>query len=472
MKFKNILGGSIATALGLSAVLVMPLAAEAHTPSISGSCKAVVLSANSYDASKANTWEAKIGSEEFSGTFGASLSKSFDVPQEAATTDWSATIKAEDGSYPLTKSGTVGPCGTTTIQLPKLDTAPATCTGPGSFVPNFLEWPAAQNANGYEGDGFRVYLDKAYSGSGTYVATLQKVGPGFDPKYPNGTKVVGETSQTLVIEHQLSDETCAGDKPEDKVVTSEWKDIQISCNLDWVYQTRTVTTTKYILVGQTWELDPTSTTVVTETGNRDKTADEVKRCVEVPQPILTESDESTTICELSRVRTVTSYFISKAIWNPETLKYDSFSTPELIRTSTADRPATDEELTEADCPVGDSPEDVITKGVAHRNAYKCGDEYVTYTQVWTTTPWKLEGRVWVPDPDNATTKTLFGKIPVDDVTRDSACIEIVHHESTYTPDGPDKLAFTGFDPLLPGGLALGLMGLGTAYFVRRKFHKA
>lgn len=56
----------------------------------------------------------------------------------------------------------------------------------------FLTWPAAQNLNGYEGDGYRVYLDRTYDGPGTYTMTLQKVGPGASAAYPGGTVVVDE----------------------------------------------------------------------------------------------------------------------------------------------------------------------------------------------------------------------------------------------------------------------------------------
>ena len=47
-----------------------------------------------------------------------------------------------------------------------------------------------QNANGYEGHGYRIYLNRAYDGPGTYTMTLQKVGPGVSADYPNGTTVV------------------------------------------------------------------------------------------------------------------------------------------------------------------------------------------------------------------------------------------------------------------------------------------
>jgi len=93
----------------------------------------------------------------------------------------------------------VTPTGPVTITAPTLVPTSPTCDADGSLP--FLGNPAAQNPNGYEfpGQGFRVYIAPAFTGPGTYVATIQKVGPGFDPAFPKGTKVVGATSQTLTV---------------------------------------------------------------------------------------------------------------------------------------------------------------------------------------------------------------------------------------------------------------------------------
>jgi LPXTG-motif cell wall-anchored protein len=72
----------------------------------------VHLTGKSYDSSKANTWTATVGGTTTSGTFGESLDKTIPVPQGGATTSWSATVQAFDGSYKSSGSGTVGPCGT------------------------------------------------------------------------------------------------------------------------------------------------------------------------------------------------------------------------------------------------------------------------------------------------------------------------------------------------------------------------
>jgi LPXTG-motif cell wall-anchored protein len=106
---------ALGTALMGAMVIAGAGSASAHTPSVSASCSGVQLTATSYDSSKENHWSATIGGVTTSGTFGASLNKTIPVPQGGATTSWSATIEASDGSYNSTKSGSVGPCGSVPV---------------------------------------------------------------------------------------------------------------------------------------------------------------------------------------------------------------------------------------------------------------------------------------------------------------------------------------------------------------------
>lgn len=105
--------GSFALGTALLGALVVGGAgsASAHTPSVSASCSGVQLSASSYDGSQANRWTATVDGQTTSGTFGESLSKTIPVAQGGASTTWSATVEAADGSYRASDSGTVGPCG-------------------------------------------------------------------------------------------------------------------------------------------------------------------------------------------------------------------------------------------------------------------------------------------------------------------------------------------------------------------------
>ncbi|MEJ3404150.1 PKD domain-containing protein [Rathayibacter sp. YIM 133350] len=90
----------------------------------------------------------------------------------------------------------------TPIAAPDLSTmvSPPTCTANGSLL--FANNTPARDPNGYEfpGQGYRVYLASAYTGPGTYTATVEPVEPGFDPAFPNGTVITsGETVQTLTV---------------------------------------------------------------------------------------------------------------------------------------------------------------------------------------------------------------------------------------------------------------------------------
>lgn len=114
--------------------------------------------------------------------------------------------QGEDSAIYKSHVFTKGPkCGPVDVVVPLLEVLPPSCDTDGS-----LPWtsnPAAQNPNGYEfpGLGFRVYLNKAYTGPGVYVATIQKIGAGFDPAFPYGTKVTGETKQTLTVLEKTGD---------------------------------------------------------------------------------------------------------------------------------------------------------------------------------------------------------------------------------------------------------------------------
>lgn len=107
---KKIMSVVVAVVMMFMAGMFVP--ASAHTPSIGATCNGVTLKATAYDGSKANKWTATVGGQTTSGTFGESLDKTIPVPQGGATTSWSASIEAFDGSYHQDKSGSVGPCGT------------------------------------------------------------------------------------------------------------------------------------------------------------------------------------------------------------------------------------------------------------------------------------------------------------------------------------------------------------------------
>ncbi|QKY80337.1 membrane protein [Microbacterium phage Mercedes] len=132
--------------------------------------------------------------------FGTSYTGSVSI-DGAKGHQYSVVIDAIGTTYDKTLKGKTTACPPVTVELPTLTVTPPTCDADGSLP--FLNNPAAQNPNGYEfpGQGFRVYLDRAFEGAGTYTATLQKIGAGFDPAFPYGTKVTGQTTQVLVVGH-------------------------------------------------------------------------------------------------------------------------------------------------------------------------------------------------------------------------------------------------------------------------------
>lgn len=141
---RKLIATAIAVAMGLGGAVALASPASAHVPNITASCDGVHLSATAYDGSKANTWEVNIGGVEQSGTFGSTYDHVFPVPQAGATTHWSATIQAYNGTYKDAESGDVGPCGT--APTPKDATAaitvtPATCDADGSAA-----WTGVNNA--------------------------------------------------------------------------------------------------------------------------------------------------------------------------------------------------------------------------------------------------------------------------------------------------------------------------------------
>ncbi|QHB37212.1 hypothetical protein QDA03_gp29 [Microbacterium phage Terij] len=241
------------------------------------------------------------GTQVYSERFGTSHTAT--IPLDGTTKhSWVASFVGWNGIGTQTITGKTTACPPTGITVPALTVTPPTCNADGSLP--FLGNPAAQNPNGYEfpGQGFRVYLDRAFDGAGTYTATLQKVGPGFDPAFPYGTKITGgDTTQTLTVlpatGYQADDPEapCYVNVPEPVVTTGEWSTPEIDCTAeegDEVAITRTVTTT-------TSTLNPTTGTVTTETteateeGTYTVTAEDIE-ALDCPVPPTEEPEEPTT----------------------------------------------------------------------------------------------------------------------------------------------------------------------------------
>jgi hypothetical protein len=107
---------------------------------------------------------------------------------------------------------------------------------------------------------------------------------------------------------------CTPPQPEDLVTTTEWVDGEYPCDAISVEQTRTVTTTPFILVNNVWVADTANATTYTEPRTRPLTSEEyaANRCpVEVPEPLVTTTEwvDGSYACgdnTVTRTRTVTT----------------------------------------------------------------------------------------------------------------------------------------------------------------------
>ncbi|GAB3771557.1 hypothetical protein FB382_000204 [Nocardioides ginsengisegetis] len=176
MKIYAVIAASVAT-LGASLLVAGP--AEAHTPNFSATCDGVHVGATAYDAAMQNHWSVTIDGATQSGTFGSSFDQTFPVPQDGATTAWSAVVEAEDGTYHFADSGSVGPCGTPAdacADLPGNQPAGTACTPP----------PDVTRVDHQSLEGCSVQLDGTAYGAGVLT---------YDEEYTD-TYVFNETTQT------------------------------------------------------------------------------------------------------------------------------------------------------------------------------------------------------------------------------------------------------------------------------------
>ena len=210
--------------------------------------------------------------------FGTSYTGSYPLTGTQAHS-YKVVIDAIGTKYDKTITGKTTVCPPVNVEVPTLTVTPPTCDTDGTLP--FLGNPAAQNPNGYEfpGEGFRVYISPAFSGPGTYTATIQKIGAGFDPAFPYGTKVTGETSQTLVVApaigfHDNADgqRNCYVAPP---VVTPTTEVVEtVDCETSTVLITTTTTTPTFTFDSKTGVHTEGDPIVEVTTDTREATAEE------------------------------------------------------------------------------------------------------------------------------------------------------------------------------------------------------
>ena len=475
--FRALGASALALALGVGGAVLPATMAGAHTPTAAVSCSSLKIGGSSYDANKANTWSVTINGVTESGTFGTSFTKTFSFPQDGATSTWSYIIESWDKNpaYKKADSGTLT-CGTPTVNAPIIDVEPATCDRDG-YVPVWRNNPPAQNANGRElpGTGTRVYFNREPVAPGTVTATIQKIGAGFDPAYPNGTKVTGNTTQQLTIQAALGYQSADPDKPcfdrpevphkDDIVTVTEGLP---NCDSKTV-PVKTVTEQFHFAWNETTKSYDVTSTITEVNSTRPLTPAEVKDCTTVPDPIYSQTINTTIDCETELATEETIFYKAEAVWNDETLKYD-FGTPFEIDRTSAVREASAEELNEAECPLPETPDPIVKENTVW-DAPKCGDtEKHGITTITTETP------TVNPETREVEWATTTVEVKVTKKLTEDELAELAKDCPIVTPpaDGPKSLAITGVDmrPVIGAGivLTLGLL-LITPELVRRRREK-
>ncbi|GEP36217.1 hypothetical protein NSZ01_39850 [Nocardioides szechwanensis] len=193
-----------------------------------------------------------------SGTFGSSFSQTFPVPQNGATTSWSASVVGFDGNYQGQDSGTVGPCGTVTpppptdvcVDLPGDQPTGTSCTPPPDVV----------RADSKNLEGCDVVLDGTTYGAGSLTYDEQYTDTFVFNTTTNTWDVVTDTTATITnteftpwsVQEQVANGCTEPSTQPPAIQTSESTN-DVVCGQDVVVTTTVATTTPYVYDAQTNE---------------------------------------------------------------------------------------------------------------------------------------------------------------------------------------------------------------------------
>jgi len=333
---------AVAMLIGILApATVLASPAPAHTPDISASCQGVVLKADSYEGNKSNKWTVTVDGKTDSGTFGSSLNKVIPVPQNGKTTSWSATIQAEDGGFKQSKSGSVGPCGE-----PADDTESKKVT--------------LCHATGSESNPFtKITVSVAAFFNSGHVDHSGDIYEGFTYTKKGDTQTVAAKGDTSLLQYDDCKKPVVVPPKPHKDQTTEVKETLV-CDTEKVNIVTTYTTYDYTLDKDKNEwIESTSTREVKS--DRWATDAELKTCpppVVPPQPpalVRTEVDEDL-VCDTKLVEYYTYTWTTPFVYEP--IGNQWVEGEEVLTTApTGTRPATPEELADAEC------EEVVTPPV-------------------------------------------------------------------------------------------------------------
>lgn len=372
MKMLKRIGATFVAAVLVAgaAVLAMPAPnAEAHTPRVAATCANWTVDLTSYGQG----YQVSVFTDSQEIVTNAPINDRYTNsgtwPAAATTHHLRIQITRIDGrgdQYTGAFTANVNNCTLprTEVQVPTLTVTPPTCTAPGSLP--FLNNPPAQNANGYEfpGQGYRVYIAPGFNGPGTYTATIQRIGPGFDPAFPGGTTLVGgPTTQVLTVlpatGYQNTDPNApcfiTPQEPRVEVTYAEWSGGECTPGDATVHESRVATTTtttfSFDPVTGTYTANEPTSVQVTEERDRPLTEQERIDCAgPQPEPIETSSTSEWTAgsfecddTEVGETRTVTTY-VTPYVLNEDYIWVEGETIETGSVTESRTRPLTDEEL--------------------------------------------------------------------------------------------------------------------------------
>lgn len=265
----------LATAMSIAALAMTWIGASpasAQTPVFSADCAGVHVKATAHDAGQQNQWSVTIDGVTQSGTFGASFDQTFAVPQNGATTSWSASVVGFDGNYQGQDSGTVGPCGTVTpppptdvcVDLPGDQPAGTSCTPPPDVV----------RADSKALAGCDVTVDGTTYGAGWLTYDEQYTDTFVFNATTNPWDLVTDTTATVTnteftpwsVQEQVANGCIEPSTQPPAIQTSE-STHSLVCGEDVVVTTTVATTTPYVYDAQTngWVLgEPQVSTTTSE----------------------------------------------------------------------------------------------------------------------------------------------------------------------------------------------------------------
>jgi LPXTG-motif cell wall-anchored protein len=273
---------SVITMLGAGLAVTTAASASAHVGAVSATCQGISINLTNFapkDGYNANTVTVTINgtSKVTNRAFGQSYSQTIKFPNEyrpkgnSWTVSWTAW---DDARFSGSRSGHEAACDIPDQPQPQVEhrdvTGQPDCT------------------------------------TGTVTTEHQSRTETFTFQYGQWVGTWGPwVTDSTTVEDVQPGQCGPGDQPQPKVEVTPWQDQSWPCGATTTTQTRTKTTTPYVLVNGTWVAG--TPVVTTETQTRNLLPSEITTCPspEKPQPIVVQSQKSNVDCS-TKERTITT----------------------------------------------------------------------------------------------------------------------------------------------------------------------